>query len=426
MALRKKQRSYRRKKRRAIRVKAYRQGKIDGYQQGKVEGFKQGSIAATEQKLQSQQAQQVQQEQQVTRGPDETVAQQVTREPDEAVAPMPIAYPAIDALVVLPSIRSTQDNAILLPLRALQQQGSFLYDVKHEHEVNEAMIEAATTVIFAGNVEPVAYELLEIAHQLNKRTVYVMNDNVLELEPNSPNGPYYAEPIRKETCIRFLKQAQIVKVETPELGSYIYEHFNSNIVSFQSSVDFEWLDQQERGERELGHIVIGCEGSCQNEDFTPVIPALNRILDYYGGFVKLEFIGYVPDALADHPNVTYKDKEMEYSLQQLKHSNWDIGLAPLRNNLYNRCKTINALREYGACRIPGIYSNSSVFSPWIVQGDNGYLVPHTEEGWYEGIQAMIEDPALRLRIREKNERVARKQFALDKGIRDWKRFILNN
>jgi len=404
MALRKKQRSVKSKTRRSVRVKAYHQGKNDGYQQGRAEGYKQGSIAAAEQIMQA------------TQGLDEAVS-----------APVPVAYPAVDALVVVPSTRPSLDNAILLPLRSLREQEGFLYDVKHEHEVNKEMIAAAATVIFAGNVEPVAYDLLEIAQGLNKRTVYIMEDNVLELQPDSPSGQYYAEPSRRETCVRFLKQAHIVKVENSELANYIYEHFNSNVVHIQSSVDFEWLDQQERGERELGHIVIGYEGNSQEEDFAPVIPALDRILDYYGGFVKVEFIGYVPAALAEHPNVTYKGREMEYTtfLQQLNRSNWDIGLAPLRNNLYNRCKTVTTLREYGACRIPGIYSSSSVYSPWIVQGDSGYLVPHTEEGWYEGIQTMIEDPAMRLRIREENEKVVRQQFALDKGMRDWKRLIFD-
>ena len=88
-------------------------------------------------------------------------------------------------------------------------------------------------------------------------------------------------------------------------------------------------------------------------------------------------------------------------------------------------KTNNKLREYSACRIAGIYSNSPVYEPWVTHGETGYLVPHTEDGWYEGIVAMIENPVMRRQIKERAEGEARQNFSLTTCIDKWNTFILN-
>jgi glycosyltransferase involved in cell wall biosynthesis len=158
------------------------------------------------------------------------------------------------------------------------------------------------------------------------------------------------------------------------------------------------------------------------------VPALKRILDYYGGFVRLEFFGFVPAALVNHPAVRFESCAMDYRsfIIKLNDSHWDIGLAPLEDHMFNNMKTNNKLREYSACRIAGIYSNTPVYEPWVTQGETGYLVPHTEQGWYEGIVAMIEDPSMRRKIKDQAEIAARHSFSLTMCLDNWSTFILNS
>ena len=112
-------------------------------------------------------------------------------------------------------------------------------------------------------------------------------------------------------------------------------------------------------------------------------------------------------------------------MKKLNNSNWDIGLAPLDDHLFNNTKTNNKVREYGACRIPGIYSNSPVYTPWITQGETGYVVPHTTKGWFKGLKEMIENPTLRAHIRENAENMARQNFSLTKCVENWKTYIFS-
>lgn len=247
----------------------------------------------------------------------------------------------------------------------------------------------------------------------------------MEIQPTTSVGEYYNDPIRRETFIKFLKNTQIIKVDAPDLGTYIHERYNRHVIYFPASIDFEWLDQHDRRDKSQEQVVIGYAGGDKEEDFVPVISALNKILDYYGGFVRLEFFGYLPPSLAEHPSVKYEGGGMEYKefLKKLNQSNWNIGIAPLANNSFNKGKTNTKFREYGACGIPGIYSKSPVYMHWVEQGETGYLVEHNEEHWYEGIKAMIEDPAMRQRIKENAQSAARQHFALQTCIDNWKKFI---
>ncbi|RUT48737.1 glycosyltransferase family 1 protein [Paenibacillus anaericanus] len=422
MTLRKKQRSRKVRKHRIVYLSANKQGRLDGFQRGKADGFAQGRANAIK----------VPKNNVAVAEPEHSPAfvqwrADAIKMPENTVAVAEPEHPAVDVLVITASIIPSLEICVLQPFSALKERENLQYIVKLEHEVSKEMIAAANTIVFVRNVEPTAYKLLEWAHELQKRTVYVIDDNFLEIKHTTAVGLYYSDPVLRETFIKFLRNAQIIKVDAPDFADYIRDRYNKNVIYFPASVDFGWLDQQKRRDRDHEQIVIGYEGGEKEEDFAPVIPALIKILDYYGGFVRLEFLGYVPAALADHPSVKHEAGGIEYKsfIHKLNQSNWDIGIAPLDNNPFNMCKTNNKLREYGACRIPGIYSDSSVYTSWVTQGETGYLVPHTEEGWYEGIKEMIENPSMRYRIKGNAEAAARQNFSLDTCLDNWKRFIFN-
>lgn len=86
-------------------------------------------------------------------------------------------HPAVDVLVITASIIPSLEICVLQPFSALSKRENLQYIVKLEHEVSKEMIAAANTIVFVRNVEPTAYTLLEWAHELKKRTVYVIDDN---------------------------------------------------------------------------------------------------------------------------------------------------------------------------------------------------------------------------------------------------------
>lgn len=368
----------------------YRKGRIDGLNLGKEVGFQQGFKDALNSWTQ-------------------VVHQELT-----------------DALVITPGYIASLEIGIIQPFNEMKQGGNFTFDVKLEGEVTREAIASANYIVFLRNVEPAAYEYLEWAHEMGKRTIYVIDDNFLEIPQTTPLGLYYADPIRRETFIKFLKNAQTIKVDAEYFGNYIRTHYNPNVVYFPASVNFSWLGEAEQPNRDKSKIVIGYAGGYKQEAFAPVVQALLKILAYYGGFVRLEFFGFAPSGLINHPNVSYSPSEPDYKkfIQQLYTRGWDIGLAPLDDTLFNNFKTNNKFRDYSACWIPSIYSGLPLYTDWIKHGETGYLLPtHTVDSWYAGIKQMIEDPDMRNRIKNNAGHLSRTNFTIEACAEKWRNHI---
>ena len=336
---------------------------------------------------------------------------------------LPIAL-IITASAELPSLQMM----LVHPFDRLKKLGTYNFRVRTEDAVSQEDMESAQIVIFIRNVEPDAYRYLEMAHQMGKRTVYCIDDNFLEIPSGAQEFPYYREPARRETFVNFLRNAQIVHVNSEFFADYIRQHFNPRVAYFPATVDYEWLEQGTKSAKEDGQIVIGYEGTYKEEDFKPVVRAMMRLLKEYGWIIRVEFFGFIPSSIRGQRGVTHFSYEQDYRqfIHRLYGLTWDIGLAPLADTLFNRCKTNNKFREYGACMIPGIYSNVPTYSSWVNHGETGYLVPHSEEGWYEGIKQMIESPALRQKIKERASSFARSHFSIETCVDNWKHKILSS
>lgn len=333
----------------------------------------------------------------------------------------------IRVLVISAERSPSYQIGIRQPLSLLQSQGHCTFEVKSKVEVTGKHVADADMVIVQRSVEPEVYNYFEQARILGKRTVYVIDDYYEALPRTNTMGKYFAHPEKRKTFADFLKNADIVKVDAPYFGKLLMEKYHSNVAYFPASVDFAWFDQAEKKPKHDGAVVIGYEGSNKEQDFVAVVPALIRILNEYGKLIKLEFYGFVPEALRKYPSVTYENPEPDYRtfIRKLYQCNWDIGLAPLEDTPFNHCKTNNKFREYAACGIPGIYSSSPAYTDWVVHGETGILVPHTEEGWYEGLKRLIEDRQLRSKIKVRAIEAARKYFTIDACAEQWRKQILH-
>lgn len=313
------------------------------------------------------------------------------------------------------------------PLSRLKEQGLCNYEIKSKYEVTDKHVADADIVVVQRSVEPGVYKYFELARKLRKRTVYVIDDYYEAIPEESGPGKYFANPRRRQAFHNFLTNADIVKVDSSYFAQLLTKKYRSNVVYFPASVDFSWIQQAEKKTKKDRTLVIGYEGSSKESDFKVVVPALMQLLSEFGNSIRLEFYGFVPEALRNHPSVTYVKPEKDYRtfIHKLYQSNWDIGLAPLAENLFNDCKTNNKFREYAACGIPGVYSSSPAYTDWVDHGKTGMIVPHTVKGWYAGIKQLIEDRELRETIRELAELKSRISFRVDNCAQEWRKRVLN-
>ncbi|MFD0710696.1 glycosyltransferase [Paenibacillus sp. GCM10027626] len=309
------------------------------------------------------------------------------------------------------------------PLRHLQKSGVCRFDVRPDDDVHLSRLAAADIVIFFRTVQSEAYKCLELAREMGKKTVYVIDDHFMAMSPASDMGRYYHEPNKRKTYVKFLKNAHIVKVASGFFAKHLETHFSLNkVVNFPGSVDFSLISGLEKDRKHADKIVIGYEGGRKQAAFDPVIQALSGIIQTYGDKIRIEFFGYVPEELAGKRQVSFKEHDADYAsfLKRLFRSKWDIGLAPLEHSLLHDCKTNNKFREYAACRIPGIYSTAPAYEDWVKHKENGLLASGTAEDWYEAMVELIEQPELRQKIVENGERTARENFSVEVCADRWR------
>lgn len=162
-------------------------------------------------------------------------------------------------------------------------------------------------------------------------------------------------------------------------------------------------------------IVIGWAGSTShNEDLKMVMPVLNRLLHEYPK-LYLEFLAGVeaekaPEIFKDLDNdVIGRMKCMGGTLawkgfpEFLSQQRWNIAIAPLVDDEFNKGKSHIKWMEYSMYKIPTVASKVYPYYKdigglkTIQDGKTGFLAKNQEE-WYQKLKKLIDDEQLRLEI----------------------------
>lgn len=69
---------------------------------------------------------------------------------------------------------------------------------------------------------------------------------------------------------------------------------------------------------------------------------------------------------------------------------------------FNACKNPFKYINYGTAKIPGIYSNATIYKSCIQHQETGLLVDNTYDAWLDALELMANNTSLRNRIREKS------------------------
>jgi glycosyltransferase involved in cell wall biosynthesis len=307
-----------------------------------------------------------------------------------------------NVLAIVPAIIPSVVIAVDEPLKYLEKAAILSYTLRLEWETKLSDIEGCDIVFFYRNVDPAALCLFKFAKAIGKRLVYGLDDDFFRIRPDTDVGRYYRRRLIQGILRNLLKASDIVVVHSRSLARDV-TNLNPNVAIWEDlHFDFSILeDPMLRRDAHGEKIRIGYGGNrTHGPDFYPVVPAIKRIIEEYGSKVSFDFIGFEPEELRRCSQVTFMRWMDDYAefIKLMHGRGWDIGLAPLADTPSNRGKTNNKCREYGACLIPGIYSDLPLYRAFVKHGDTGILVPHTEDGWYNGMKTLIESRELRERI----------------------------
>jgi glycosyltransferase involved in cell wall biosynthesis len=101
--------------------------------------------------------------------------------------------------------------------------------------------------------------------------------------------------------------------------------------------------------------------------------------------------------------------------------NFDIGIMPLVDSLFERGKCGFKLIQYMGCGLPVIASNVGE-NKYIVNDSNGFLIKE-ENGWLSSIEKLVEDSKLRNVLGESGRKLVENKYSTENNSKKYIEFI---
>ncbi len=267
-------------------------------------------------------------------------------------------------------------------------------------------------------------QILNRAHSEGKPVILDLDDLLLELPEDHPDRKATQEAGVLFPILRGLIQADAVTASTVPLCNYLHG-FNPNTFLLPNYlIDSSWRLRPARQAREpqAPVIVAYAGGGSHGPDLATVASALLNILERYGRRVRLHFYGTEPpENLLEHPSVQWTPLDLRDYAQYagyLYDLQADIFIAPLADNLFNRCKSAVKFLEYSACGAPGIYSRLEPYERLVEHKVNGLLAATPQE-WEDGLALLVESPDLREELGERAQGTVSSGWLLSQNAFQW-------
>jgi glycosyltransferase involved in cell wall biosynthesis len=323
-------------------------------------------------------------------------------------------------LAILPIFGPSTIMCVVKPFIQLHRAGYIKAKIKLESFVNRRDIEGADLVVFCRNTEPRYAHWLDFVLHRDMPYIYELDDNFFEIPLDAEFGKYHRAPERLALMTRYMSQADLVRVYSEPLVERA-QPLNSRVERVVGPVDLSLVSPPlSRPDQARIKLVYATSRSVDKlaDIFTP---ALMRVLDEYSDHVEVHFWGYYPLELRTHRGTHFHPVLLDYDrfLRKFSCAGFDIGLAPLLDDIFYRSKTNNKFREYGASRIAGIYSDVDVYSTCVTNGETGLLVPNQPQAWYDAIVRLIEDYALRDKIKNQAQEYVRQHYSQENFEQVW-------
>lgn len=243
-----------------------------------------------------------------------------------------------------------------------------------------------------------------------------IDDNMLSTADYNPASPFYApgSDFRKLAVEQF-KAADAMIVSTPYLKE-VYGEINDNIHVVQNSLDFKIWDRLQK-KQHPGQIRIGWAGGASHaEDLRIIEPVVKNILTKHRN-VRFVFVHGIPDFLKGIKGVECVSKFSRIDKYPgfLAGRGFDIGIAPLVENAFNRGKSNLRWLEYAGMRVPCVASNVGHFKETLNPGRDVLLADGSDD-FETCLEVLIRNRDIRRRIGNNAYERARKDFNTDSNV----------
>lgn len=271
----------------------------------------------------------------------------------------------------------------------------------------------------------------------SKRVVLDVDDNFIDILDSHPLYDRLKPGKRDKAFMStILTLADVLTVSTEPLKQRLQKHFKDvyklekEIVVIPNMNDSnDW--NHPLAKKHTNKIVIGYTGSnSHQDDIAMFLPQLHKVMKRHKnvyfesiGSISKEMLYLFKDwehsemARCDLLPATWTFKEYPKMLAQTK---WDIGVAPLVDSSFTRCKSHIKFMEYSSIKVPVIASRVYPYYVAIADRDviehekTGLLVKPTE--WEQALEDLIRDKQKRIDLAERAHLHVKENWQYSNGL----------
>jgi hypothetical protein len=267
---------------------------------------------------------------------------------------------------------------------------------------------------------------------LERRNVgylYLLDDNfwALSADVDPHLAAFYGHPAVVATLDQLVLGARAVVVWSRRLGEAVRARLPGTRVEylnppFDTDKASALLASANGARGDAGIVRIGYPTSRRPAVAALLEAVVRHIAARFQGRVLFEFVGWMPDGLADVRGVTLFQHMPDYEqyLAFKVSRRWDVGLAPLPGSAFDACKTSVKYREYGGCGIAGVYSNVPPYTDDVADGRTGLLVDNRVDAWVAALERLIESPEERRTIAANAKANVELNFSQRVSVQRWR------
>ena len=321
-------------------------------------------------------------------------------------------------LVLPPAVESNLYTIRLAdPLTRLTDLYGGEVRVGNMYRLNKEDLQWADTIVLQRETSEFQITLIEQLQAAGKSVVFDLDDYLLDV----PEYLSVHEHCKKQRPLleTTLSKVDVVSVSTQPLADLV-RVYNDNV---HITPNYAWT-----GEAPISHhasdepvrLVIASSDTVR-VDF--LAPALRKIQQSH----HVEIVGIGPPgeflrslgveviALPIMPHTQFKSFLVE--------RNNTVGIIPLDDNEFNRCKSAVKFFDYSLAGVPCICSSVRPYDDVIDDPDNGILVLDNEEAWVQAITVMISDHERRQRTADEARERCDRRHTLDVSAGAWNNLL---
>ncbi len=234
------------------------------------------------------------------------------------------------------------------------------------------------------------------------RLLYDLDDDLRHIPRDHPDARLLRP--RARLVSRLVRGADAVWVSTSALAATLAE-LHDDVRVVENGLDERlWAAAPLPPRPRQGPVRILFMGTATHDaDFAIVEGALARLHAVFAEHVSVELLGV--SSRGDLPSwvnrigmTVHATSSYPGFVNWITQQHWDIGIAPLADTSFNRCKSAIKALDYAAIGLPVLASDRAVYRGTLADGPGGWLLPDDENAWFVALVRLVRDAGLRRRL----------------------------